>query len=79
MSKSTLHHCALDVRGVLTNWPDRMLRRLFRVDGRWVSAREARAFLVEQLAQGNVLLPMSDECPDFDQKGGGCPGHEEGA
>lgn len=41
------------------------------------TATDIRKFWEDQLAQGRecIVLGKSSDCPDFDYKGGGCPGH----
>lgn len=72
-------HLSLSIRGALKNWSNRMFEGLFRDDdGRTLSASEAKDHLLEQLAQGHEVLPMSKDCIGFDFKEG-CPGHESEA
>jgi hypothetical protein len=69
-------HMSLDVRGALLNWKPRDYQNLL-VDGsgRTMSSREAKWTLIQELALGRVVLPLSMECDGFDYSGGGCPGH----
>jgi hypothetical protein len=69
----------LSVRGAL-NWPmkeqKRALKWCSREDGtKYLSVAELRQALMDELAQGHEVLPMSAECEGFDYKKG-CPGHE---
>ena len=45
-------------------------------DGHVLSLREAKAELLDHLAQGHRLYPCSSECEGFDWQTG-CPGHEQ--
>lgn len=68
-------HVFLDVKGALTNWDDKLLAScVAHDDGSPMTAREAKAFLLEELAQGHELIPMA-ECDNFDWKKG-CLGHQ---
>lgn len=74
MGRQIIHMC-LDIRGAI-DWSPRLLRSLVRdkKTRQYVSAREAREYLLDRLAEGKRVLPMCD-CPGFDfQKG--CPGKE---
>jgi len=52
------------------------LKKLFTNDsGRTLSADEAKMHLLDELAQGHEVLPMT-ECDNFDYKRG-CRGHEQ--
>ena len=46
-------------------------------NGNPCSDAAVRKELQDHLAKGHTCLPMCDpaECPDFDYRGGGCPGH----
>lgn len=76
MSKN--YHLCIDVRGALANWKPSRFRGLFTDDvtGRSLSAQEAKAYLLDELAKGHKVIPCSDECEGFDYSGPGCPGHE---
>ena len=69
----TSYHISLDVRGALTNWRLRDFDGLFKDGLRKLTAREAKAFLLDQLAQGREVIPYG-ECGNFDYKTG-CQGH----
>jgi len=73
----TKYHVSLSVRGAI-GWPDRLLKTLFRKDdGTKVTPREAKAFLMDELAQGREKIPLSSmPCEGFDYKTG-CPGHRD--
>ena len=45
-------------------------------DGSKATENEVHAFLLDQLAMGRKLLPMSKDCVGFDYQTG-CPGHED--
>ncbi len=75
-AKSTTYHACLSVRGALMNWSDARFRGVFsHDDGRPMSAREAKAMLLEELAKGHEVLPFGPPCEGFDYSGAGCPGH----
>lgn len=53
-----------------------MLRGLFRrSDGTTLTADEARAHLLDELAKGHTVLPMSDPACEGFSFTNGCPGH----
>lgn len=55
----------------------RMLRLLSKDDGTpYRSVEEFRDALMDELAQGHEVIPMSKECEGFNYKTG-CPGHKE--
>lgn len=77
MPAKTIHMC-LSVRGAL-NWPlreqKRMLRSMTKNDGtRFRDVAELRNALIDELAKGHEVIPMSAECDNFDWKKG-CQGH----
>jgi hypothetical protein len=76
MSGKTIHMC-LSVRGAL-NWNARELRSAttwcLKDDGSRYTSAELRNALMDELAQGHEVLPMSPDCDGFDFKTG-CPGH----
>ena len=75
MSK-TIHVC-LDLEGALLNWGPRQTRGLMRdSNGRTLSHREVREWLVGQLALGRRVVPYGPICEGFSYQTG-CPGHEE--
>lgn len=67
-------HCCVDVRGCL-EWPKRMLRGMFRENGTTLTPDQARAYLLDELAQGHLVLPMSNPPCDGFSFTTGCPGH----
>lgn len=69
-------HIHLSVRGAIRDFSKRQLKGMFRVDGRECTADEAKAHLLEALAQGKEVLPFGRPCEGFDFAGGGCPGHD---
>ena len=72
-----IYHLQLDIRGCLLNWKDRNFVGVFRADdSRVLSPREAKAELLDHLAQGHRLYPCSSECEGFDWQTG-CPGHAQ--
>jgi hypothetical protein len=66
---------ALDIQGFLMNHTKkRDYERMFRRDdGRYMTATEAKATLLSELASGKRMLPFGD-CDGFDFQTG-CPGH----
>lgn len=69
-------HVSLSIRGVLANWGNRDLVNLLKdaSTGRYLTAPEAKAALLDELANGREMLPMGEPCEGFDYKSG-CPGH----
>lgn len=68
-------HCCVDVRGCLEG-PKRMLRGMFSENGKTLTPNQARAYLLDELAQGHLVLPMSNPpCEGFSYETG-CPGHD---
>ena len=72
----TTHHVCQSVRGALANWTKReWSRNLRHDDGRPCSEREAKEFMMDQLAQGREVIPLTNPpCEGFSYKTG-CPGH----
>jgi hypothetical protein len=68
-----LIHMCLDVRGALANWSDREMRGVFKDNGRTLTPREAKEFLMDEIAKGHRVIPIGD-CDAFDFETG-CPGH----
>lgn len=69
----TVHMC-MDVRGALHNWSDREMQGVFTdADGKPLSIREAKEFLMDEIAKGHRVIPIGD-CDQFDFQTG-CPGH----
>lgn len=69
-------HIQIDVRNTLLNWSDAEWDGACSVGGRKLSAREAKAAFLDELAKGRVVLPAGEACEGFDPTGGGCPGHD---
>lgn len=67
-------HVSLSVRGAL-NWPKRKLS-IFRnpTTGRAASPDDVRQWLMDHLASGHEVIPLTEDCEGFDFKTG-CPGH----
>lgn len=72
---SKIVHMCLDVRGALMNWSDREMRGVFQHDdGRSMTIREAKTFLMDEISKGHKVIPCSGDCVGFDYQHG-CPGH----
>lgn len=73
----TRRHVSWSIKGALKLYKRTSMDGLLTVDGKTLNDSEARQFLNECLEKGYECLPMcnSDECPDFDYYGKGCPGH----
>lgn len=72
-------HMSLDIRGCLENGrrdKGRSFRGFTNEDGSAATESEVHAFLLDQLAMGRKLLPMSKDCEGFDYQTG-CPGHKD--
>ena len=71
----TIHLC-MDVQGFLENHvPLSSYEGIFNHDGRVMNAREARSYLLRELAAGHRVIPTI-QCDNFDfQKG--CLGHPD--
>ena len=68
-------HMCMSVRGALLR-SDKELIGVFRHDdGRNMTPREARLSLMDELAKGNEVIPLSKNCDNFDNKTG-CRGHD---
>jgi hypothetical protein len=68
----------ISVRGML-NWDRREtlrnLKSITKSDGtRYASVEEFRGALMDELAAGHEILPLSKDCDNFDPKTG-CQGH----
>lgn len=73
-----MYHLCLSVRGALHNWRDRDMKRCFsHDDGRVMTVREAKNFLMDEIAKGHDVIPTC-ECDNFDYKKG-CLGHSDEA
>lgn len=68
-----IHHFCLSVRGALKN---RDFAGFVNDDGSKASHEQVQDFLMDQLAMGREVIPISPDCKGFDYKNG-CPGHEE--
>lgn len=74
---SGIHHMSLDIRGALMNWSDQRFRGIFKHDdGRTMTVQEAKGELLDRLARGELFIPCTDKCDNFDPKVG-CLGHRE--
>ena len=74
----TRWHVSWSIKGVLRVYEGQSMNGLLTVDGKTLNDSEARQFLDDCIEKGYKCLPMcdSDDCPDFDYYGGGCPGHK---
>ena len=72
----TRYHVAQSVRGALLNWKKRdWERNLVDGAGRPVGAYASKQYMLDQLAQGREVIPLTHEpCAGFSYKTG-CPGH----
>lgn len=72
-----MKHMSYDIKGVLKLYEKKSMYGLLTIDGKVLNDSEARQFLNDCIEKGYKCLPMgdSDDCPDFDYYGGGCPGH----
>lgn len=72
-------HLRVDIQGLLNHYHRKSMKGLMRNDdGRLMTDKEVRVELQRHLSLGHTILPMcdnSEDCPDFDYFGGGCPGH----
>ena len=73
---STTYHVCQSVRGALLNWTKRdWANNLRHDDGRRCTPDEAKMFMLDQLAQGREVIPLTNPpCEGFDYKKG-CQGH----
>jgi hypothetical protein len=72
--KSRMIHMRIDVRGALMNWSDSEWRDCVRGNsGKILTPAEVKAGFLDELAEGNLFLPLGD-CDNFDPKEG-CKGH----
>lgn len=72
----TTYHLGLSVRGALMNWPLREYADLITDDaGKLLGPRDAKAYLLDELAAGHERLPCAP-CDNWDWKKG-CQGHRE--
>lgn len=72
-----MRHLSYDIKGVLKLYEGKSMDGLLTVEGKTLNDSEARQFLNDCIEKGYKCLPMgsSDDCPNFDYYGGGCPGH----
>lgn len=74
MSSRKIHLC-ISIQGILDQHKRKKIKCLVHENGRPMTDPEAREFLAECLAEGKLVLPMSDECEGFSYQTG-CPGHD---
>ena len=68
-------HLCLDVRGALHNWTAREFMGVFEDDnGKVLNVREAKEFLMDEIAKGHAVIPCAP-CDNFNYQTG-CQGHE---
>lgn len=73
--KTRTIHMRLDIKGALKNWSTKDFRGLLVDDsGTALPPDKAKEFLFDELAKGNLYMPIG-ECDNFDPKQG-CLGHE---
>lgn len=72
-----MRHFSCDIKGILKLYKKKSMYGLLTVEGKTLNDSEARQFLNDCIEKGYECLPMgnSDDCPNFDYYGGGCPGH----
>ena len=74
------HHMCISVRGLLRHSAAEMKRYIKSItkdDGTpFSSVDEYRNALLDEIAKGHEVLPMSKDCDNFDFKKG-CQGHED--
>lgn len=71
----TSYHVCLDLREALKNWNNRQLSGLFRDKaGSYLSAGEAKDYLISEIAKGRKVIPYGGPCNNFSYEDG-CLGH----
>jgi hypothetical protein len=72
-------HPSATIEYVLNRYDAERWQGLFRQGDREMTAVEAKAHLENMLRDGLTVIPLcfAHECPDFDYRGNGCPGHRE--
>ena len=72
-----MRHMSYDIKGILKLYKKKSMYGPLTIDGKVLNDSEARQFLNDCIEKGYKCLPMgdSDDCPNFDYYGGGCPGH----
>lgn len=74
MRSTTIHSC-MNVKGYLMNTPDAEMRGVAtNEDGKPMSAREFKSWLLDELLKGHKVIPLG-KCDNFDYQTG-CRGHE---
>lgn len=70
-------HLSWSINGILKLYKRKSMDGLLTIGRKVLNDSEARQFLNECIEKGYKCLPLcnSDDCPDFDYYGGGCPGH----
>lgn len=77
---STTYHCCLDIAGFLaTHSRKKDYTRMLKdpKTGKTLSPDEAKRHLLDELASGKKMLPMSADCDNFSFQTG-CGGHNNG-
>jgi hypothetical protein len=75
ISQSTNRHMSISVEGALRNAkPAKMKGWMTDDNGRDLSGKEVHAHFLKARFEGKRVLPMSDECENFNYETG-CPGH----
>lgn len=70
-----VRHMHVSIEGILANWTNRDIARLF---GRSVKdVAELKRILIDYLILGIKVLPVGEKCEGWSDETG-CPGHEKG-
>ena len=75
MARGRVVHVGLDLKGALRTWKDKEWRGVVAENGKTLSPSEVKIRFLDLLASGVKMIPMSEECDDFDPEHG-CRGHE---
>lgn len=72
-----IKHMSWSLKGILKLYEKDSMDGLLTVGGKELNDAEARQFINDCIEKGYKCMPLgdSDDCPDFDYYGGGCPGH----
>lgn len=75
MAKGRMVHVGIDLKGALMTWDPTQWIGVVTEDGKTLTVREVKSRFLDLLASGVKMIPMSEECDDFDPEHG-CRGHE---